>query len=166
MRSDIDKVNINPVEIDLAALLQERLADLSPLAIQKNIDFELELAEKISALVDADLEGLTSLVDNLVENAIKYGPIGSKVQVSLQPLTDNKWRMTVRDFGEGIAEEHRQRVFDRFFRAPDQTQVGSGLGLAIVKSVADRLNATVSLEAAEGGGMAALVMFQGRPLRE
>jgi signal transduction histidine kinase len=166
MRSDIDKVHIPLTEIDLAALLQERLADLSPLAEQKNIDLELELRENSSVLVDADLEGIISLIDNLVENAIKYGPIGSKVQVSLQPLSDSKWRLTVRDFGEGIADEHRKRVFDRFFRAPDQNQTGSGLGLAIVKSVADRLNATVSLEAAEGGGMAALVMFQGKPVRD
>jgi signal transduction histidine kinase len=165
MRSDIDKVDIPLIEIDLAALLQERLADLSPLAKQKSIEFELEIREKAVALVDADLEGLTSLIDNLVENAIKYGPIGSKVQVSLQPLADNKWRLTVRDFGGGIADEHRQRVFDRFFRAPDQTQAGSGLGLAIVKSVADRLNATVSLKAADGTGVEAVVMFRGKPLR-
>jgi two-component system, OmpR family, sensor histidine kinase QseC len=70
MRSDIDKVNMHPTEIDLAALLQERLADLSPLAKQKSIEFELEIREKAAALVDADLEGLTSLADNLVENAI------------------------------------------------------------------------------------------------
>jgi two-component system, OmpR family, sensor kinase len=161
MRSDIDKVDIPLTEIDLAALLQERLADLSPLAEQKSIDFELEIREKAAALVGADLEGLTSLVDNLVENAIKYGPTGSKVQVSLQPLADNKWRLTVRDFGEGIADEYRQRVFDRFFRVPDQNQTGSGLGLAIVKSVADRLHTTVSLEAADGGGVAAVVTLEG-----
>ena len=44
--------------------------------------------------------------------------------------------MTVEDEGPGIASEHRQRVFDRFFRAPDQSQLGSGLGLAIVRAVA------------------------------
>jgi two-component system, OmpR family, sensor kinase len=68
------------------------------------------------------------------------------------------------DFGEGIDKEHQQRVFDRFFRAPDQSQAGSGLGLAIVKSVADRLNATVGLEAASGGGVLVVVTFQCIPI--
>jgi signal transduction histidine kinase len=160
MRSDIDKVDVPLKEVDLAALLQERLADLSPLAEQKNVELELELDGISSALVDADLEGLTSLIDNLVENAIKYSPKNSQVQVSLRALVDKRLVLTIRDFGEGIAKEHQQRVFDRFFRAPDQSQAGSGLGLAIVKSVADRLNATVGLEAASGGGVLVAVTFQ------
>jgi signal transduction histidine kinase len=160
MRSDVETIEVPLRSIDLAAVLQERLADFSPAARKKNIDLELELGENINAQIDAELEGLTSLIDNLIGNAIKYGPIGSKVQVLLQRSSDGAWLLTVQDFGNGIPAEYRHRVFDRFFRAPDQNQSGSGLGLAIVKSVADRLNATVSLESGEFGGLLVVVKFQ------
>ena len=61
--------------------------------------------------------------------------------------------LTVADQGPGIPPALRERVFDRFFRNPDQTQSGSGLGLAIVKSVVDRHGGEVVLEEAEGGGL-------------
>jgi signal transduction histidine kinase len=168
MRSDIDNLEAPIKSIDLVELLQARLADFSPLANQKRIDLELEISEllplspnqRVEAFINGDLEGLTSLVDNLIENAIKYSPTDSQVRVRIQMSADNKWVLTVQDDGEGIALAHRQRVFERFFRAPDQNQAGSGLGLAIVKTVADRLNAEVSLGSGDAGGLRVTVKFQ------
>jgi signal transduction histidine kinase len=168
MRSDIDNIEAPVQSIDLVELLQARLADFSPLANQKRIDLELEVSEllpigsnqRVEAFIKADLEGLTSLVDNLIENAIKYSPTNSEVRVRIQSSADNRWVLTVQDSGEGIAPQHRQRVFERFFRAPDQNQSGSGLGLAIVKTVADRLNAEVSLDSGTSGGLRVTVKFE------
>ncbi len=168
MRSDIDNLEAPLESIDLVELLQARLADFSPLASQKRVDLELEISEllpdclsqRVEAFINADLEGLTSLVDNLIENAIKYSPSDSQVRVRIQRSADNNWILIVQDSGEGIAPEHRQRVFERFFRAPDQSQSGSGLGLAIVKTVADRLNAEVSLDSGITGGLKVTVKFQ------
>jgi two-component system, OmpR family, sensor histidine kinase QseC len=168
MRSDIDNFEVPVQSIDLVELLQARLADFSPLANQKRIDLELEVSElqpistnqRVEAFINADLEGLTSLVDNLIENAIKYSPTDSQVRVRIQMSADNKWVLTVQDYGEGIAPEHRQRVFERFFRAPDQNQAGSGLGLAIVKAVADRLDAEVTLGSEDAVGLKVLVKFK------
>jgi signal transduction histidine kinase len=168
MRSDIDNIEAPVQSIDLVELLQARLADFSPLANQKRIDLELEVSEllpvisnqRVEAFVKADLEGITSLVDNLIENAIKYSPTNSEVRVRIQRSADNRWVLTVQDSGQGIALEHRQRVFERFFRAPDQSQSGSGLGLAIVKTVADRLNAEVSLDSGITGGLKVTVKFE------
>jgi signal transduction histidine kinase len=170
MRSDIENVEVPMHAIDLIPLLQERMADFSPLAKQKGIDLELELSETllansniaIVALIHAELEGLTSLFDNLIENAIKYSPVNSKVRVGIQMSADGHWVVTVQDSGVGIAPEYRQRVFERFFRAPEQSQSGSGLGLAIVKTVADRLNAEVTLGSASSGGLIVTVKFPGQ----
>lgn len=167
MRSDSDNYEIALKEIDLVNLLQDRLANFSPLAKQKDVELELELgpalknnpADQPVAFILADLEGLTSLVDNLIENAIKYSPVNSKVLAGIDRFESNKVVMTVQDSGQGIALDDQARVFDRFFRAPDQTQAGSGLGLAIVKSVAERLGAIVTLESKPKSGLTVRVKF-------
>jgi len=64
--------------------------------------------------------------------------------------------------GPGIPMELRGRVFERFYRAPDQVQSGSGLGLAIVKAVADSLGAAVTLDESSGGGLCVTVRFRAR----
>jgi signal transduction histidine kinase len=167
MRSDNDNCEVALKEIDLVNLLQERLANFSPLAKQKNVELELELGSALKnnpvdqpvACILADPEGLTSLVDNLIENAIKYSPVNSKVLAGIDRLESNKVVMTVQDSGQGIAIDDQTRVFDRFFRAPDQTQAGSGLGLAIVKSVAERLGAIVTLDSKPQCGLTVRVEF-------
>ncbi|UDF37719.1 UNVERIFIED_ORG: sensor histidine kinase [Shinella sp. XGS7] len=90
------------------------------------------------------------MVDNLIDNAIKYSPQGGTVRVSLQPREDGAL-LTVQDQGPGIPAALRERVFDRFFRAPDQSQSGSGLGLAIVRSVVERLHGRIRLDESQPG---------------
>ena len=107
----------------------------------------LDLESQPGSLVQGDEESLRMLVDNLVGNAIKYSPVGSTVRVRVHREHDVV-QLLVSDEGPGIEPELRERVFDRFYRAPGQDQPGSGLGLAIAKSVADRHGA--SLELADG----------------
>ncbi|WP_457332974.1 ATP-binding protein [Rhizobacter sp. P5_C2] len=143
MRSDSGRTQVARLSLD--ELVQDRLAALSGLATQRGVELELACAERCE--IEAEREGLTSLVDNLVENAIKYSPAGSTVSVRVGADAS----LVVEDAGPGIAADWRERVFDRFFRVPDQAQPGSGLGLAIVKSVADRHGATVELADGVGG---------------
>ncbi len=157
MRSDADRPGHATERIDLGALAQDRLADLAALAAARRV--ELELQADTRCLVQGEREGLTSLIDNLVENAIKYSPPDSRVVVRVAHDAAHT-SLVVEDSGDGIPEVWRERVFDRFFRAPDQAQPGSGLGLAIVKAVADRHHAHVDLSAGEGGrGLRATVRF-------
>lgn len=156
MRSDAARPNAR-VRLSLAELVQERLAALSGLARQSRI--ELELRAHTEGMVDGEREGLTSLIDNLVENAIKYSPAGSRVELGLieQGAEVLMW---VEDTGPGIPEDLHERVFDRFFRVPDQTQAGSGLGLAIVKAVADRHGVALRLSrGVDGQGLRVELRF-------
>jgi signal transduction histidine kinase len=90
-----------------------------------------------------------------VGNAVKYSPPGGTVQVDVH-ADANAVQLTVTDQGPGIAPELRERVFERFFRAPGQAQSGSGLGLAIAKAVADRHGASLELSSGpEGLGLQA-----------
>jgi two-component system sensor histidine kinase MprB len=91
---------------------------------------------------------LARAVGNLLDNAVKWSPPDSTIEVT---VTDGE--VTVRDHGPGIAQVDLPHVFDRFYRAPSARGLpGSGLGLAIVKHVADAHHGTVVAEAAPGGG--------------
>ncbi|MYN08809.1 ATP-binding protein [Pseudoduganella aquatica] len=141
--------------VALDELLQDRLAALSGLAAVRWV--ELELSAEPGFTVCGQRESLISLVDNVVENAIKYGPGGGVVRVALrragQGASVQEAVLTVEDQGPGIAPALRERVFDRFFRDPAQTQSGSGLGLAIAQAAAARHGGRIALLDGEGGGL-------------
>ena len=100
------------------------------------------------AQVQASETDLLTVARNLVDNAIRYTPVGGKVDLSVS--TDQHCAvLTVSDSGPGIAPEERERIFDPFYRTPGSGPVGSGLGLAIVKAVVQRLEGHVTLDFAD-----------------
>lgn len=137
-----------PLPQALDVLLQDRLAALAGLARANGVELELQVAASLS--VPAQRENLVSLIDNLVENAIKYSPRGASVTVSLHALGRHAV-LHVADQGPGIPAALQARVFDRFFRAPQQRQPGSGLGLSIVASVVAQHGGTIALHRSNGG---------------
>ncbi|MDZ7321429.1 ATP-binding protein [Kosakonia sacchari] len=142
--------------VPLTTLIQERMAGLAPLAAERRIELEFYAEDEI--WITGVRERLMSLIDNLIENAVKYSPEGGRVEVELRPL-NNSTQLRVSDAGPGIPVELRERVFDRFFRDPNQMQSGSGLGLAIVKAVAQQHNSSVSLNTSAEGGLMVTVDF-------
>ena len=89
---------------------------------------------------------------NLLENAIKYGPEDSAVDIGLAQDSQGRPVLTIDDAGPGIPAAERDRVFDRFYRSPDLAvqAAGSGLGLAIVRTIAQNQDIAVALEDAPG----------------
>jgi two-component system sensor histidine kinase QseC len=154
MRSDAVSDNALPVMLSLDALVQDRLAMIEGLASARNVELELVSEDRVPVL--GERESLVSMIDNLINNAIKYSPPGSTVVVHVA-REGTQALLTVADEGPGIPPALRERVFDRFFRNPDQSQSGSGLGLAIVKSVVDRHCGEVALGETANGGLLATV---------
>ncbi|SEL09653.1 Signal transduction histidine kinase [Kosakonia sacchari] len=142
--------------VPLTTLIQERMAMLAPLAAERGIELEFYSHDEI--WLTGVRERLMSLLDNVIENAIKYSPEGGRVEVEVRSLDDST-QLRVSDAGPGIPVELRERVFDRFFRDPNQIQSGSGLGLAIVKAVAQLHNSSVSLSTSAEGGLMVTVDF-------
>ena len=143
--------------VALAPLAQERLAALSELAAAR--DVELSLDAQVGTFIMGEHESLVSMLDNLIENAIKYSEPGGTVSLRVA-LQRQVAVLTVADQGPGIAPELHARVFDRFFRVADQKHTGSGLGLAIVKSAIERHGAHITLGATPGGhGLLVTVTF-------
>jgi signal transduction histidine kinase len=128
--------------IDAAELLRQRLAALVPAARRKGITMSLDAPE--SAAIEANVLAFDSIVENLVDNAIRYTPQGGSVLVTLCNVGRNV-ELNVKDSGPGIAPEHYNAVFERFFRLPGSDAHGSGLGLAIVRRLAEALGSSVHL---------------------
>ncbi|WP_339484665.1 sensor histidine kinase [Pseudomonas sivasensis] len=140
--------------VPLTTLIQERMAELAPLAAESRI--ELEFYSHDEVWITGVRERLMSLIDNLIENAVKYSPEGGRVEVEVRSL-EKSIQLRISDAGPGIMVELKERVFDRFFRDPNQIQSGSGLGLAIVKAVAQQHNSSVLLSTSAEGGLMVIV---------
>ncbi|HDR2625452.1 quorum sensing histidine kinase QseC [Enterobacter cancerogenus] len=136
--------NIEPLA--LADLLQSAVMDIYHPAQQAGIDIRLNINAPQATRTGQQLL-LSLLVRNLLDNAIRYSPRGSVVDVTL-----NARSFSVRDNGPGIASDALARVGERFYRPPGQDETGSGLGLSIVKRIAALHGMRVSLaNGAEGG---------------
>jgi len=158
MRSDEMPQDALPATLAFDALVRDRIPLVEVLARARGIALEFVADEEAaSVLVHGERESLISMVSNLVENAIKYSPDGGTVTVRVgREAPDAVLRVT--DQGPGIPPAMRERVFDRFFRNPDQTQSGSGLGLAIVRSVLEKHGGRIALSDGDGGrGLCATV---------
>lgn len=122
-------------------------------AEHRQIDLGADVRNEVWVL--ADRAQLAILLNNLVENALRYTPPAGVVDVGVAASGDDRALLTVTDTGPGIPREERLRVFDRFHRgehaACEEESSGSGLGLSIVKAIADRHGATVALADAPGG---------------
>jgi two-component system OmpR family sensor kinase len=146
--------------IALDELGREIVAELVPLADARRIDLGVSEAHPVFVLGERD--AVATLVRNLVDNAVRYTPVGGRVDVSVERPAEAPARALIRviDNGPGIAAQERERVFDRFYRNPAAPVPGSGLGLAIVKAIAAAHGATVELgEGADGRGLAVTVTF-------
>jgi two-component system sensor histidine kinase TctE len=142
--------------LDLAALVGESVQVFVDEAAKKGLDIGFELE---AAVVPGDAFLLRDLVDNLVDNAVRYTPPGGTVTVRCRREGADAV-LAVEDSGPGIAPAKRALVFNRFVRLDDKSQ-GSGLGLAIVRDIALAHRAAIELSDMPAGGMRFVVRFPG-----
>jgi signal transduction histidine kinase len=136
--------------IDLPALAAETIDQMNLLAVEKRISLERPSGPPVT--VAGDRDRLKQVLVNLVDNAIKYTPAGGQVRVEVGAAGDSAF-IAVEDTGIGIPPDHRERVFDRFYRvSPDRGESGAGLGLAIVKSIVHAHGGTVTLQISPRAG--------------
>lgn len=144
--------------IDAAELLRRRLAALVPAARRKGITLSLDAPE--SAAVEANVLAFESIVENLIDNAIRYTPQGGSVMVTLHNSGQHT-ELNIADSGPGIAPALYNAVFERFFRLPGTDAPGSGLGLAIVRRLAEAIGSSVQLgPGLDGRGLSVALSFR------
>jgi len=131
-------------DLSLDKLVEESVQHFIEQADKKQIDLGFDLQP---ARMKGDRFMLRDLIDNLVDNAVRYSPPQSTVTVSCREQEDATL-LTVEDSGPGIAPEHRELIFDRFYRVNDKI-AGSGLGLAIVRDIAKDHGGEITLTSGE-----------------
>ncbi len=136
------------VPVEVYGAVQKCIEQHAPLAIQKQLSLRVVEFEDYDLRVLADRDGLATILNNLVENAIKYTSQGGEIVVRYAAESDNNVRIEVRDSGIGIPPELQSRVFERFYRVDSarSRDLGStGLGLAIVKHLAATFGGSISV---------------------
>lgn len=128
--------------IRLDTMAQSIAEDMAPIAEQKNISVSA-VAEACST--DGMEDAIRLMVTNLTDNAIRYTPEGGRIEIHTYTNEKSEAIIDIADNGPGIAEEERQRVFDRFYRALGTKTSGTGLGLAIVKRIVDIHHGTIAI---------------------
>ncbi|MGH9383718.1 MAG: sensor histidine kinase [Vicinamibacterales bacterium] len=137
---------------DLGGLTNEVVSSLGILAEERNQRLAVDVASRVVVSVDRFV--LREAITNIVDNAIKYSPPGSTIDVRVRADGDQAI-VAVGDEGPGIAAEHRERVFDRFFRLDEgrpRDSGGTGLGLAIAKWAVEINGGHVTVEERPTGG--------------
>jgi two-component system sensor histidine kinase TctE len=149
---------------DLRAAARQTCLDHAPQAVAKRIDLGFDdrgLPAESHIEIMADPLLLHELLANLLDNALRYTAAGGTVTVRVGAAeTSSAVQLEIEDNGPGIAPELREKVFDRFYRVPDNTLPGAGLGLAIVGEICATHNARITLsEGAGGKGLRVAIRF-------
>lgn len=156
-RADAGELQVREEPVDCAEVARRTLALLSPLAAQKEIALSSALD---SAPCKADPDRLCQVLVALLDNAIRYAPAGGRVHITTEKSGAHAV-IRVADDGPGIPDEHKEQVFERFFRMDAaRSDGGCGLGLSVARQLAERMRGTISLEDAEGGGCAFTVRLK------
>ena len=143
--------------VDLAAVVAERRAAWAPLAAEQDVELTVQpgSAEPVWAVPGA----LEQVLDNLLANALRFTPAGSRVELAVRQA--GGWvELHVIDQGPGMPAEHRERAFDRFWRAPSADREGTGLGLSIVRQLLEASGGTAELHPNPDGGLDAVARLR------
>jgi two-component system OmpR family sensor kinase len=144
----------HPQKVRLDEMAGKVVAAFSAQAESRNIDLGLDSSDP--AWVFADPSELRVMMDNLVDNALRHTPSGSRVDVRVRHQGE-RVELTINDNGPGIAQEERQHVLQRFVRLNPQDSTGSGLGLAIVAQIVKNKEGHLTLHETPGGGLSVCV---------
>jgi signal transduction histidine kinase len=152
---------ISPRTRDVAALIRSILEGFAPLAAAYGARIEVDLPARAEAPIDED--ALRQVLVNLLDNAVKYGPVGQRIAVGL--AQENGWlRILVEDEGPGVPRDDRERIFERFVRLERDRQThtgGTGIGLSVARDLVLLHGGVLRAESAAGGGARFVIELPG-----
>ncbi len=138
--------------VPASTLMTDTLESLGGILVDSGV--EVQVRNSTDTMVTVDVDAMTQVFGNLIENAMKYADAGKRVVVGVRDVAGGV-EFSVRDFGPGIAVEHQERIFERFYRvdkARSRESGGTGLGLAIAKHIVRAHGGTIQVESELGAG--------------
>ncbi len=161
-RLESGNVQLRKEYSNLVELLEQNINSIKILADEKNIKISFEKQENLPP-IPMNIESIDRVIRNLLSNAIKYSPEGKDIFVAVGLAEDNEnIKFSVRDTGIGIAKEHLEKIFDRFYRVENATHTvkGTGLGLHLVKMTIEKHHAgKISVTSVENEGSTFTVLL-------
>ena len=148
-KTETDKFSLNFVKTDISELIREAFANFQPAAEEKNLGFRLDLP-RLTLQAFVDPEAVRKILNNLINNAIKYA--GSRVVVQLLPFNseDNVFHIEVRNDGAMIPYDQKEKIFQPFYRLKGtEKQPGTGIGLPLARSLAELHKGVLELKRPE-----------------
>ena len=161
--SRLDQPETNPKlgPVSVAPIVQEAVTTLGPLGAARGIRLEFR-EDRGAGQVRGDRDKIFEIVANLLENATRYSPEGSSIEVALHRCAGNRQSVEVRDHGPGLKDTERESIFDRFQQgspSPYSKQRGFGLGLYVARSYAELMGGSVTASNhPEGGALFVLTL--------
>ena len=159
-RAEAHQLDLHTAPVPSAELLTDAVTAATPAFTARGVDLDAQIASGMPN-VDVDHERIAEALANLLSNALRHTPAGGSVR--LIGRHDNRWvEIVVSDTGEGIAPEHLERIFERFYRidpARSRTSGGTGIGLAITRAIIEAHGGTISA-ASDGPGRGATLTIR------
>ena len=152
-RIEYGELKLNFEELDLDSFFNRYIQSIITLSREKNIDIVYKANHK--GKINADSQAFERIMNNLIDNAIKYSEKNSQIIISTSNESDEYIKVMVEDSGAGISSEDKDHIFSRFYRTASARATdnqGSGLGLAIVKHLVNSLNGEVGVQNSETKG--------------
>ena len=152
-RIEYGELKLNFEQLDLDLFFKKYIESISTLSKKKNIDILFN--PQHHGTINADFQAFERIMNNLVDNAIKYSEKDSQIIISTSNESDEYIKIMVEDSGGGISSEDKDHIFSRFYRTASARATdnqGSGLGLAIVKHLVNSLNGEVGVQNSESKG--------------
>ena len=152
-RIEYGELKLNFEELDLDSFFNRYIQSIITLSREKNIDIVYKANHK--GKINADSQAFERIMNNLIDNAIKYSEKNSQIIISTSNESDEYIKVMVEDSGAGISSEDKDHIFSRFYRTASARATdnqGSGLGLAIVKHLVNSLNGEVGVQNSEAKG--------------
>jgi len=147
------ELSLNPENIDLNELINNIIGNQAIKNSQKKVDIVFHSPKK-PVIIDADRVHITNVINNLIDNAIKYSNEEVNIDISVNAF-NNKTVLHIKDNGIGIARHHQHKIFDKFYRVPTgniHNVKGFGLGLHYVKNIIEKHEGSISLKSTAGKG--------------
>ncbi len=154
-RLETDKTEYTFEKVDFGSMAKNISEDLKITAKNNGLNLYVSVKQNNDLSVYGDKEKLHSVIQNLVDNAIKYTLKGGSINVSCETNKERRVMLSVSDTGIGIIKSQQEKIFGRFFRGSNALKIktdGTGLGLYIVKQIVERHGGSVSFESTEGIG--------------
>ncbi len=156
---DLSKIEAGKMTLEfesvlLQTLLSEMKAMFEPMANEKNLAFDLKVADGVPEIIHTDKLRLEQVIRNLISNSLKFTQQGS-IQIEVKPVAGGNLSFTVADTGIGIAPEKQELIFDAFQQADGSTRRkfgGTGLGLSISRELVKLLGGRISVSSEPGKG--------------